>query len=225
MEWFLCNANDPVSLSQICNTTLPPHIFHLIAFSYSSNRFRSSPFTLNLFSLLRVRMHGIDTTLPPSPLRLFTRTSRFVYSEKRGRAENIWEYSLGEIKNSPGLRLTTLPPLLWFFPLFTVLQWLANSAIASLNLPPGLIVPVSVRFHDAFACSLVIQRDWFFFSLSLSPRYSRKEKTAQEPREKKIERRNHLLLLFSLSLSISRSLMSFRRKGGRKARPACSACK
>lgn len=168
MEWFLCNANDPVSLSQICNTTLPPHIFHLIAFSYSSNRFRSSPFTLNLFSLLRVRMHGIDTTLPPPPpLRLFTRTSRFVYSEKRGRAENIWEYSLGEIKNSPGLRLTTLPPLLWFFPLFTVLQWLANSAIASLNLPPGLIVPFRFDFTTRLRA-----RSWFkeidFFSLSLS---------------------------------------------------------
>lgn len=161
---------------------------------------------------------------PPSPpLRLFTRTSRFVYSEKRGRAENIWEYSLGEIKNSPGLRLTTLPPLLWFFPLFTVLQWLANSAIASLNLPPGLIVPVSVRFHDAFACSLVIQRDCFFFSLSLHDTLERRKPLKSRARRKL---KGGIISSFcSLSLSISRSLMSFLRKGGRKTRPACSACK
>lgn len=122
--------------SQICNTTpfLPsPHIFHLIAFSYSYFEPKIPIVTLHardrrtcfsfvsfffFFFLSRVRMHGSTRPSPPHPSSLIYPHDTICLF-RRTRGDERWGNSLGEIKNSPP-NDSSLHPSFEFFPLLPV---------------------------------------------------------------------------------------------------------
>lgn len=202
--------------SQICNTTPPPLslpayfplncIFVFVFRTEDSDRHPSRSRQTNLFFLcflsffflLRVRMHGSTRPSPPHPSSLIYPHDTICLF-RRTRGDERWGNSLGEIKNSPP-NDSSLHPSFEFFPLLPVAMTRKfRHLVKPIHPPPPsrLIVPFGSIPRRARVVCEEIER---FFSLSPS---SRKEKPVRRAaREKKIERRNHLLLLFPLPLGL-----------------------